>query len=100
VSQHETAASLLRRLRREQGRSLRAASAELGLAASYLSRIERGQRTPASDTAERLAGFYGIEPDLLSLAEGIVPQDIVKILQEHPHEISNLRRKYRNRQDS
>jgi transcriptional regulator with XRE-family HTH domain len=92
----ESAASLLRRLRREQGRSLRGASAELGLAASSLSRIERGERRPTVDTTARIARYYGISPELVALAEGIIPPDVVKILQRNPHELEVLRAKYRS----
>jgi transcriptional regulator with XRE-family HTH domain len=95
VSGHETAATLLRRLRREQGRTLRGASTELGLAASYLSRIERGERRPTSETSARIARFYGVSPEILALAEGVVPQDVIVILQENPHELDRLRRRYR-----
>lgn len=89
-----SAASLLRRLRREQGRSLRTTSTDLGLAPSQLSRIETGQRRMSPGTSRKLADYYGISPELIELADGRVPDDIVKILQEHPGEITRLRETY------
>ncbi len=89
-----TAASLLRELRREQGRTLRVAASDLGLAPSQLSRIERGQRGVSDDVGQRIAHYYGISSDLLTLAEGRVPADVSRILLEHPEELDRLRSLY------
>ncbi|MFC0070910.1 helix-turn-helix domain-containing protein [Umezawaea endophytica] len=96
MEEEGTAASLLRRLRSQQGRSLRMASDDLGLAPSHLSRLERGERRATADLTKKLANYYGVSPDLVNLAEGRVPGDIVEILQAHPEEIDILRRKYGN----
>jgi hypothetical protein len=45
-------------------------------------------------TSRKLADYYGISPELIELADGRVPDDIVKILQEHPGEITRLRETY------
>lgn len=94
VTGDESAASLLRRLRREQGRSLRGVSAEIGLAASQLSRIERGERRPSNEASAKLASYYGVSPEVIELAEGFVPRDIVEILRKNPHEVDRLRARY------
>ena len=87
-------ANLLRELRRQQGRSLRSAAADIGVAPSQLSRLERGQRGLAADVSERLSSYYGVSADVIALTQGDVPADIVRILQEHPSEIEKLRRRY------
>lgn len=94
MSANQSAASLLRDLRRRQGHSLRSAASELGLAASQLSRIERGERGLGDATALRLSDYYSVPAEVIHLAQGQVPSDIVEILQAHPEEIERLREKY------
>lgn len=90
----ENAAALLRSLRRQQGRSLRTAAADIGLAPSQLSRLERGQRGLGSDVSERIANYYGVSAEVIALANGEVPADVVRILQERPELIEQLRSDY------
>lgn len=89
-----SAANLLRRLRSAQGRSLRMASGDLGVAPSHLSRLERGERHPNADLTQKLANYYGVSAEVVALAEGRIPPDIVEILKAHPDELNNLREKY------
>lgn len=90
----KSAASLLRELREKQGRSLRAAASELGVAPSQLSRMERGVRPVGGETSRRMSEYYDVPAEILGLAQGQLPADIIKILQEHPDEIANLRTRY------
>jgi transcriptional regulator with XRE-family HTH domain len=87
-------ANLLRDLRRQQGRSLRSAAADIGVAPSQLSRLERGQRGIAPDVSERLSSYYGVSADIICLAQGVVPADIVQILLDNPESIEYLRQRY------
>lgn len=91
VSATQNAASLLRDLRRQQGRSLRSAAADIGIAPSQLSRLERGQRGLALEVSERLSEYYGVSSEIIALAQGEIPQDVVSIFQEHPEELARLR---------
>ncbi|MCG6568084.1 helix-turn-helix transcriptional regulator [Tessaracoccus sp. ZS01] len=91
MAAQNSAASLLRELRREQGRTLRSMAAEIGIAPSQLSRVERGQRVLAAELSERLSEYYGIPAERISLAQGEIPPDIVRILQKHPEELTRLR---------
>lgn len=94
MARQQTAASLLRQLRRTQARSLRTTAADLGLAPSYLSRIERGERTCTAELSQRLADYYGVSHELIELAEGRVPSDVAAILRKHPEELDRLRELY------
>jgi transcriptional regulator with XRE-family HTH domain len=94
VEAHQSAGSFLRELRRAQKRTLRSTANELGLAASHLSRLERGERNPSPEVSQRLADYYGVSNEILELAEGRVPQDIIEILNDHPEELERLRRLY------
>ncbi len=88
------AARLLRELREHKGRSLRAAAEDLGVAASHLSRWERGERSPSPELRERAARYYGVDDATISLNMGLVPSDIVRILRENPEVLAELRRRY------
>lgn len=90
----ESAANLLRLLRREQGQSLRTAAADIGVAPSQLSRIERGKRRLGGDVCERLANYYGVPIEIIALSYGDIPADVVRILQSHPELIAQLRAEY------
>ena len=94
MSKGESAASLLRDLRRRQGHTLRSAASELGLAPSQLSRIERGERPVGEDTAQRLSDYYQIPAEVINIAQGQIPADVIEILRSHPDEISRLRERY------
>lgn len=83
--------ALLRELRESRGESLRSAATKVGVAASQLSRVERGQRS-IGGLAERLADYYAVPIDRLVL--GQVPHDIAEILRLHPAEIDRLRAEY------
>jgi transcriptional regulator with XRE-family HTH domain len=87
-------ANLLRDLRRKQGRTLRSAAADIGVAPSQLSRLERGQRGIAPEVSQRLSSYYGVSADLICLAHGDVPIDIVEILRAHPESMDDLRQRY------
>jgi transcriptional regulator with XRE-family HTH domain len=94
MTEVRSAANLLRELRRKQGKSLRTAAGELGVAPSHLSRLERGEKTASPQLARRAAEYYGIEADTVDLAEGRVPPDIVAILRTHPEVLDRLRAEY------
>jgi transcriptional regulator with XRE-family HTH domain len=94
VTEVRSAASLLRELRRKQGKSLRAAAEDLGVAPSHLSRLERGEKTASPQLARKAAEYYGVQPDRVDLAEGRVPRDIVAILRAHPELLDRLRAEY------
>jgi transcriptional regulator with XRE-family HTH domain len=86
--------ALLRRLREDSGVSLRGAATEIGLAPSFLSRVERGERTITSDLRRRLANYYSVDEESLELASGQIPNDVVAILRQHPDVIDDLRKRY------
>lgn len=93
----KSAASALRDLRQRQGHTLRSAAAELGIAPSQLSRIERGERAIGDAAAKRLADYYAVPAEVIDLLRGQAPPDVIAILQQHPEEILRLREKYGQR---
>ena len=87
-------AALLKEMRDRRGESLRAAARGLGVDASYLSRIENGSRVPSTELQDRASKHYGLDPDLVQLAAGRVPDDVVRILRDHPEVLQELRTLY------
>lgn len=94
VATSPTTANLLRDLRRRQGTSLRTAAADIGIAPSQLSRLERGQRGIAHDMSDRLSKYYDVPADVIALMSGTIPDDIIEILKANPELITRLRSEY------
>lgn len=90
----KSAASALRDLRQSQGQTLRSAAAELGIAPSQLSRIERGERAIGDAAAKRLSDYYDVPVEAIDLLRGQIPGDVIAILQQHPEEVVRLREMY------
>jgi transcriptional regulator with XRE-family HTH domain len=87
-------AELLRRMRVERGHSLRTAAKDLGVDPSYLSRVESGARSVSEGFEARVSNYYGLDRDLLDLAAGRAPADIIDILRRNPDLLAELRRAY------
>src|SRR4051794_5473613 len=63
-------AALLKAARAAKGDSLRSAARELGVDASYLSRVEAGERRPSEDLQRRASRYYDVPDDQVRLAAG------------------------------
>ena len=87
-------ASLLREVRESKGVSLRGAAKELEVDASYLSRVERGDKSASSRVLDRAARYYELPRERLEFAAGDLPADIVEILRTHPEIVERLRKTY------
>jgi transcriptional regulator with XRE-family HTH domain len=94
VSETVVAARLLRQLRKDQGRSLREVADELGVAPSHLSRLERGEKSPSGELIQRAARYYGLDDEIVGLASGRVPADVVEILRRFPELLGELRDRF------
>jgi transcriptional regulator with XRE-family HTH domain len=87
-------AELLRELRESKGISLRGAARDLGVDASYLSRVERGDKKASPSVLDRAANYYELPREDFAFAEGKLPSDIVEILRSHPDLVRQLRQNY------
>jgi transcriptional regulator with XRE-family HTH domain len=87
-------AELLREVRESKGISLRGAARDLGVDASYLSRVERGDQRASGSVLERAANYYELPPEKFELASGQLPSDIVAILRANPELVEELRKNY------
>lgn len=86
----------VRQLRESQGVGLRALCRTVGMSATYLSQVERGQLAPPSETKVRaIAKALGEDPDALLRQAGRVPSDLQVIIRKHPMEIIALLRAIR-----
>lgn len=89
--------SLLRDLRESNGKTLRQAARDLNVNPAYLSRVERGEKPASRAIQQRLAAYYDVEPEVVAVASGELPSDVVRILQQHPDAIGTLRKRYGSR---
>lgn len=80
--------------RRRTGRGLRETARIAGVAASFIARLESGEQAPrlAPETLARVAVAYGVEADLLWLACGRAPPDIVEGLRRRPESLVDVRK--------
>lgn len=90
-------AELLRELRTAEGISLRRAAADLEIDASYLSKLERGEKPLPDEFQSRAADYYSVDPLRLAHANGQLPSDVLRIFADHPEAIDELRKKYGSR---
>lgn len=74
---------LLRRIREDAGISLKSAGPDLDVDYTYLSKIENGRVLPSADLLQRLAEYFGVDPDTLFGAANRLPPDVHRILVEH-----------------
>jgi transcriptional regulator with XRE-family HTH domain len=77
---------LLRDLRHGTGVSIKRLAPELGVTYSYVSKLEHGATMPSEDLVYKTAKYFSMDPNLLLLAAGKVPPDVLRILQEHPED--------------
>lgn len=94
MGKEPTAAEILREIRQRQGKSLREAATELGVNAGHLSRVERGEKGISTQIVARAADYYGLDAELLLLAEGRLPDDVVSIFRENPWLVEELRTRF------
>lgn len=76
----------LRQLRRERGIGIKPLARHLGVSHSYISHIENGRTTISDKLISRIASFFKVNQEELKLLTGHVPEDVLKILYEHPRE--------------
>jgi transcriptional regulator with XRE-family HTH domain len=88
---------LLRQLRESKGKTLRSTASELGVNPSYLSRLERGRKAPSQGFLSKVSRLYAVPQEMLDLAEGRLPKDIIEIFQENPTLLDELRQRYASR---
>lgn len=93
-SSRNEVASLLKDLREERGESLRAAAKGIGVDPGHLARLESGQKPISEPLSSRVSDYYNVDQDILFAAVGRLPSDVVRILLEHPEELSRLRSRY------
>ena len=85
---------ILRKAREAKGQSLRGAARELGVDASYLSRVESGERLLSAGLRERAESLYELDGDALALSAGQVPDNVLEILQRHPEVLNEIRTRH------
>jgi transcriptional regulator with XRE-family HTH domain len=75
----------------DRGYSLRGVARAVGVAPSYLSKVERGLQPPPSEaTVRALAEVLGEDPDVLLALAGKVGADLLRVIRGRPQLFSQL----------
>ena len=82
----------IRNLRQRQSKGLKTVAPEIGVSHAYLSKLENGVQDPSGELLGRLAHYYDTDPDVFSILEGRIPDDVVAALQENPEEAARVLR--------
>jgi transcriptional regulator with XRE-family HTH domain len=77
---------ILRDLRSRAGVGIKRLAPELGVSYSYLSKLENNEVAPSEELVGRVAKYFDYDRDRLLIAAGKIPQEILRILQNHPDE--------------
>ena len=86
----------VRRLREERDIGLRPFARMVGISATYLSKVERGELPPpAEDRVKEIARLLGQDPDELLALAGRVASDLGEIIRERPREMASFLRTVR-----
>ena len=94
-NEKETFGTVLKRLRKKQGLSIKKLSSELDINYSYISKIENDHSLPSGDFIGKLAEIFDYDEEELMIRAGKIPDDILKILRDNPKEAVNyLREKF------
>ena len=89
----KTFGRVLRELRRNSGVGIKRFGPQLGVSYSYVSKLENDVMPPSAGFVQRAADYFEVDPNLLLLAAGKVPADVMRILQDYPEEALELLRK-------
>ena len=82
------------------GYSLRQVARKLGVQPAYLSKIERGEQTPPTETnILALAEILGEDPDVLLALAGKVSSDLMEIIRKRPRLFAELIRELKDMPD-
>ena len=80
-------------LREERGIGLRQFARMIGVSATYLSKIERGEMPPpAEDRVKEIARLLDQDADELLALAGKVASDLNEIIRNHPREMASFLR--------
>ena len=87
----------LRKLRVGRGVGLRKLATTVGISATYLSKVERGEMPPPAERqVVALADILGQDRDVFLGVAGRIPSDLPPIIKKHPREYAALVRALRN----
>lgn len=85
----------------DQKFSVRQVAQRIGIEPAYLSKIERGDQSPPSEsTIRKIAAELGEDPDMLLAMAGKVSTDLQEIICRRPQLFANLLRELKDAPDN
>ena len=93
--------SRLRQLRHERELGIKGLAPELEVTYMHLSNIELGYKKPSAEFVKRVARFFDVDEEELTILAGMIPDDISEILSRYPKEAPKyLRSKFKEEKGS
>jgi transcriptional regulator with XRE-family HTH domain len=84
----------IRKLRKEQGKSLRQVAKQVGITHAYIAQLESGKFSPPADPVVlALAEELGEDPDILMVIAGRLSDGLIATIQKHPFEFVEIIRR-------
>jgi transcriptional regulator with XRE-family HTH domain len=90
---------ILRDLRHGAGVGIKRLAPELGVSYSYLSKLENNDVAPSEELVGKVAKYFDYDRDRLLISAGKIPEEVLRILQDHPDEALGFLRERFGRAD-
>ena len=74
----------LKQQRQARAFSQQELAGHLGVSAAHLSRVESGEKRLSGDALHRTAGLLGLDPELVALRGGLIPEDMMEVIAGDP----------------
>jgi Helix-turn-helix. len=76
-----------RKLREENGYSIKKLARSLQVNYTYLSKIENNRSIPSDEFIDKIAEVFNVDADKLKLQAGKIPEDVKRIIKDNPKEV-------------
>jgi transcriptional regulator with XRE-family HTH domain len=76
-----------KKLREEQGFSIKKLAGSLQVNYTYLSKIENNKSIPSDEFIDKIAELFKVDADELKMQAGKIPEDVKKIIKNNSKEV-------------
>lgn len=76
-----------RKLREDNGYSIKKLAGSLQVNYTYLSKIENNKSIPSDEFIDKIAEIFKVDADELKVQAGKIPEDVKQIIKNNPKEV-------------
>lgn len=76
-----------RKLREENGFSIKKLAGSLQVNYTYLSKIENSKSIPSDEFINKIAEIFNVDAEELKVQAGKIPEDVKQIIKDNPKEV-------------